>query len=109
MTFAENRKYGVPEFAGTEVNRHSGKLKGLSGYLQFHDKLPTKTHGVLDTVLAIVIVNVPLYVCVWCLDASHRSMAMPLHCSMSLLLLPSMAWPSLILFLMELCATRWPV
>ena len=31
MTFAENRTYGVPEFAGTEVNRHSGKLKGLSG------------------------------------------------------------------------------
>ena len=36
MTFAENRTYGVPEFAGTEVNRHSGKLKGLSGYLQYH-------------------------------------------------------------------------
>ena len=36
MTFAENRTYGVPEFAGTEVNRHSGKLKGLSGYLQIH-------------------------------------------------------------------------
>ena len=32
MTFAENRTYGVPEFAGTEVNRHSGKLKGLLGY-----------------------------------------------------------------------------
>ena len=31
MTFAENRTYGVPEFAGTEVNRHSDKLKGLSG------------------------------------------------------------------------------
>jgi len=31
MTFAENRTYGVPEFAGTEVNRHSSKLKGLSG------------------------------------------------------------------------------
>ena len=31
MTFTENRTYGVPEFAGTEVNRHSGKLKGLSG------------------------------------------------------------------------------
>ena len=31
MTFAENRTYGVPEFAGTEVNRHSGKLKGLLG------------------------------------------------------------------------------
>ena len=36
MTFVENRTYGVPEFAGTEVNRHSGKLKGLSGYLQIH-------------------------------------------------------------------------
>ena len=36
MTFAENRTYGVPEFVGTEVNRHSGKLKGLSGYLQNH-------------------------------------------------------------------------
>ena len=36
MTFAENRTYGVPEFARTEVNRHSGKLKGLSGYLQIH-------------------------------------------------------------------------
>ena len=36
MTFAENRTYGVPEFAGTKVNRHSGKLKGLSGYLQNH-------------------------------------------------------------------------
>ena len=31
MTFTENRTYGVPEFAGTEVNRHFGKLKGLSG------------------------------------------------------------------------------
>src|SRR3954464_11510505 len=36
MTFAENRTYGVPEFAGTEVNQHSGKLKGLLGYLQNH-------------------------------------------------------------------------
>ena len=36
MTFDENRTYGVPEFAGTEVNRHSSKLKGLSGYLQNH-------------------------------------------------------------------------
>lgn len=40
MTFAENRTYGVPEFAGTEVNRHSGKLKGLSGYLQNHYPTP---------------------------------------------------------------------
>ena len=40
MTFAENRTYGVPEFAGTEVNRHSSKLKGLSGYLQnYHDTM----------------------------------------------------------------------
>jgi hypothetical protein len=37
MTFAKKGTYGVPEFAGTEVNRRSGKLKGLSGYLQtFH-------------------------------------------------------------------------
>ena len=36
MTFAKNRTYGVPEFAGMEVNRHSSKLKGLSGYLQNH-------------------------------------------------------------------------
>ena len=36
MTFAENRTYGVPEFAGTEVNRQFSKLKGLSGYLQIH-------------------------------------------------------------------------
>ena len=36
MTFAKNRTYGVPEFAGTKVNRHSSKLKGLSGYLQNH-------------------------------------------------------------------------
>ena len=40
MTFAENRTYGVPEFAGTEVNRHSGKLKGLLGYTQIqHDTM----------------------------------------------------------------------
>ena len=32
MTFAENRTCRVPEFAGVEVNRHSDKLKGLSGY-----------------------------------------------------------------------------
>ena len=37
MTFAKKGTYGVPEFAVTEVNRRSGKLKGLSGYLQtFH-------------------------------------------------------------------------
>ena len=41
MTFAKNRTYGVPEFAGTEVNRRSGNLKGLTGYLQtFHKKYP---------------------------------------------------------------------
>src|SRR6188472_3921451 len=40
MTFANNRTYGVPEFAGTEVNRRSGNLKGLSGYLQaFHKNI----------------------------------------------------------------------
>ena len=40
MTFAKNRAYGVPEFAGTEVNQHSGNLKGLMGYLQtFHKGL----------------------------------------------------------------------
>ena len=31
MTFAKKGTYGVPEFAGTEVNRRSGKLKGLMG------------------------------------------------------------------------------
>ena len=31
MTFAKNRTYGGPEFAGTEVNRCSGNLKGLTG------------------------------------------------------------------------------
>ena len=36
MTFAENRTYGVPEFAGMEVNQHSDKLKGLTRYLQIH-------------------------------------------------------------------------
>ena len=29
MTFAKKGTYGVPEFAGTEVNRRSGNLKGL--------------------------------------------------------------------------------
>ena len=58
MTFAENRTYGVPEFAGTEVNRHSSKLKGLSGYLQNHhdtmvgDKTQQKAAlGSIDTIL----------------------------------------------------------
>ena len=42
MTFAKNRAYGVPEFAGTEVNRHSGNIKGLMGYLQtFHTHIAT--------------------------------------------------------------------
>jgi len=36
ITFVENRTYGVPKFAGTEVNQYSGKLKGLSGCLQIH-------------------------------------------------------------------------
>src|SRR5665811_713615 len=31
MTSPKSRIYGVPEFAGTEVNRRSGKLKGLMG------------------------------------------------------------------------------
>ena len=31
MTFAKNRAYGVPEFAGTEVNQHFGNLKGRHG------------------------------------------------------------------------------
>ena len=38
MTFAKNRAYGVPEFAGTEVNQHSGNLKGLMEYLQTFQK-----------------------------------------------------------------------
>ena len=42
MTFAENRTYGVPEFAGTKVNQHSGKLKGLSGYPQNHYPTPAQ-------------------------------------------------------------------
>ena len=33
MTYAKKGTYGVPEFARTEVNRRSGKLKGLMGYL----------------------------------------------------------------------------
>ena len=36
MTFTKKRTYGVPEFAGTEVNQRSGKLKGLPGYLHKH-------------------------------------------------------------------------
>ena len=53
MTFAENTTYGVPEFAGTEVNRHSGKIKGLSGYLHNHhdmmvgDKTPQYHHDAM--------------------------------------------------------------
>ena len=31
MTFTKKGTYGVPEFTGTEVNRRSGKLKGLMG------------------------------------------------------------------------------
>jgi hypothetical protein len=40
MIFAENGTYGVPEFAGTEVNRRSGNLKGLLGYLQNYHPTP---------------------------------------------------------------------
>ena len=36
MTFAKKGTYGVPEFAGTEVNRRSGNLKGLTGNLHKH-------------------------------------------------------------------------
>ena len=31
MTFAKNRAYGVPEFAGTEVNQHSGNSRASWG------------------------------------------------------------------------------
>ena len=59
MTFAENRTYGVPEFAGTEVNRNSGKLKGLSGYLQNHhdtmvEDKTQQTSKVIDVFTEIV-------------------------------------------------------
>ena len=44
MTFAKKWTYGVPEFAGTEVNRRSGNLKGLLRYLQtFHKKFQIST------------------------------------------------------------------
>ena len=43
MTFAENRTYGVPEFAGTEVNRHSGKTNGPLGWTR--QKRPPSQHG----------------------------------------------------------------
>jgi hypothetical protein len=46
MTFAKKGTYGVPEFAGTEVNRRSGKLKGLSGYLQTFHKKSTSPAGI---------------------------------------------------------------
>ena len=37
MTYAKKGTYGVPEPAETEVNRRSGKLKGLTRYLlRFH-------------------------------------------------------------------------
>ena len=51
MTFAKNMTYGVPKFAETEINQHSGNLKDLSGYLQtftcirrpFADRIATFT------------------------------------------------------------------
>ena len=36
MTSPNSRTYEVPEFAGTEFNRRSGNLKGLTGYLHKH-------------------------------------------------------------------------
>ena len=36
MTSPNSRTYGVPEFVGTEFNRRSGNLKGLTGYLHKH-------------------------------------------------------------------------
>ena len=54
MTFAENRTYGVPEFAETEVNRHSGKLKGLSGYLQMVGDKTQQTSKITDVFTKIV-------------------------------------------------------
>ena len=50
MTFAKNRAYGVPKFSGTEVNQHSGNLKGLMGYLQtFHKGLKRPHHHHIHT------------------------------------------------------------
>ena len=57
MTFAENRTYGVPEFAGTEVNRHSGKLKGLSGYLQNHYPMKELRRTLLPHTAAKIIID----------------------------------------------------
>ena len=39
MTFATKWTYGVPEFAGTEINRCSDKLKGLSVYQHSFHKI----------------------------------------------------------------------
>ena len=49
MTFAKKGTYGVPEFARTEVNRRSGNLKGLSGYLQAFHKKSTSPAGISTT------------------------------------------------------------
>ena len=49
MTFAKKGTYGVPEFAVTEVNRRSGKLKGLSGYMQTFHKKSTSPAGISTT------------------------------------------------------------
>ena len=57
MTFAENRTYGVPEFAGTEVNRHSGKLKGLTGYLQNHYPMKELGRTLLPHTAAKIIID----------------------------------------------------
>ena len=57
MTFAENKTYGVPEFAGTEVNQHSGKLKGLSGYLQNHYPMKELCRTLLPHTAAKIIID----------------------------------------------------
>ena len=49
MTFAKKGTYGVPEFVGMEVNRRSGNLKGLSGYLQAFHKKSTSPVGISTT------------------------------------------------------------
>ena len=47
MTFAKIRRYGVPEFAGTEANQRPGNLKGLKGtykhfiFITNIDRIPT--------------------------------------------------------------------
>ena len=78
MTFAENRTYGVPEFAGTEVNRHYGKLKGLSGYLQNHYPMKELRHTLLPHTAAKIIIDM-LVLCFSknILPASRPSFARP--------------------------------